>query len=163
MLFLYISETYFKDFLILSLPFLKKPFYNFSLKILIITTGKADKAMHYYKELVSKKLVPDVITFTCLLHALGNAGKFAETEAVLRIMKEAKITPNIITLSALLSSYATYNRINDVMRVYNKIKSLNMTLNSKLFTMVIGALYVLYFSRNFPDLKIEQNLNCMIK
>lgn len=83
---------------------------------------------------------PDGWTFSSLVTIYSCSGKVGEAEAVLHEMQEAGLQPDIYVLTSLIQCYGRANRIDDVVRAFDRLLELDITPDDRLFGCMLNVM-----------------------
>ncbi|KAJ0716960.1 putative tetratricopeptide-like helical domain superfamily [Helianthus annuus] len=74
-----------------------------------------DDAFNLFEEMVFHKgILPDVITYTSLIHDLCNLGRWGEVSKMLKEMEEEMASPNFQTFSILVDTFCKEGKVDEV-------------------------------------------------
>ncbi|KAL3521823.1 hypothetical protein ACH5RR_014657 [Cinchona calisaya] len=90
--------------------------------------GFIDEAVEIFEEMKgSESCKPDSWTYSSMITIFSCSGKVLEAESTLNEMLEAGFEPNIYVLTSLIQCYGKANRIDDVVRTFDRMLDLGIT------------------------------------
>ena len=95
---------------------------------------KIQEIQELFEELKSKKIEPDIITYTTYMKALDNAEKYDELINVFEELKSKKIEPNIITYNTYMKALDNAENYEKAQELFNEMKA-NKILHANIKTL----------------------------
>lgn len=90
--------------------------------------GLIDEAVEIFEAMKgSESCKPDSWTYSSVITIYSCSGKVSEAESTLNEMLEAGFEPNIYVLTSLIQCYGKANRIDDVVRTFDRVLGLGIT------------------------------------
>ncbi|CAI8590524.1 unnamed protein product [Vicia faba] len=95
--------------------------------------GYVDEAVEIFKDMkCSGTCHPCSVTYSSLISVYSSAGKVSEAEAMLNEMIGCGFEPNILVLTSLAGCYGKTKRTDDVVRIFNQLLDLGISLDNRL-------------------------------
>lgn len=89
--------------------------------------------------MVSKKIEPNVQTFTILVNAYCKEGLVEEAQDVVEVMIKRGLQPNIVTYCALMDGYCLRNQLDLALEVFNAMVSKGFAPNVFSYSILING------------------------
>jgi pentatricopeptide repeat protein len=70
-----------------------------------VKENKIGEVEYAYKEMIKRRIQPNLYTFNILINGLCRAGKLNKAEDVIEDMKAWGISPNVVTYNTLVDGY----------------------------------------------------------
>ncbi|CAI9087129.1 OLC1v1021122C1 [Oldenlandia corymbosa var. corymbosa] len=114
--------------------------YN-SLLSMSADVGFIDEAVEIFNDMkASETCKPDSWTYSSMITIFSCSGKVSEAESALNEMIEAGFEPNIYVLTSLIQCYGKANRIDDVVRTFDRLLELGITPDERFCCCLLNVM-----------------------
>ncbi|XP_047341957.1 pentatricopeptide repeat-containing protein At2g41720 [Impatiens glandulifera] len=103
--------------------------------------GKYSEAVDIFNSMREKRSesVPDVVTFTSIIHLYSISGQLENCKAVFNTMLGEGMKPNTITYNSLIGAYASHGMSKEALSVFNEIKQNGFHPDIVSYTSLLNA------------------------
>ncbi|KAE8726138.1 1-aminocyclopropane-1-carboxylate synthase [Hibiscus syriacus] len=87
----------------------------------------------------TKGIVPDTVTYNCLIDGFSKTGEIERGIELFEQMKEEGVSPNMITVNILIDGMCRHGRINSALELFGDMQGKGVKGNSITYTTLITA------------------------
>ena len=96
--------------------------------------GKGEEGINLFEKMIKEtNLIPDEVTFICLLTGCSHLGLVDKAQHYFELMKEYKIPPNIYHYTCMIDVLSRKGKLDEAEKYLNNLKLQNIKVNVKKF------------------------------
>ncbi|KAM3234630.1 pentatricopeptide repeat-containing protein [Capsicum annuum] len=107
----------------------------------LVKLGQYEKAVEIFNSMREKRAecVPDIVTFTTIMHMYSVSGQIKNCEAVFNTMLAEGLKPNIVSYNTLVGAYASHGMAQEALSIFDKMKSNGIRPDVVSYTSLLNA------------------------
>ncbi|KAK6791217.1 hypothetical protein RDI58_010298 [Solanum bulbocastanum] len=107
----------------------------------LVKLGQYQKAVEIFNSMREKRAecVPDIVTFTTIMHMYSVSGQIKNCEAVFNTMLAEGLKPNIVSYNTLVGAYASHGMAQEALSIFDKMKNNGTRPDVVSYTSLLNA------------------------
>ncbi|XP_049390515.1 pentatricopeptide repeat-containing protein At2g41720 [Solanum stenotomum] len=107
----------------------------------LVKLEQYQKAVEIFNSMREKRseCIPDIVTFTTIMHMYSVSGQIKNCEAVFNTMLAEGLKPNIVSYNTLVGAYASHGMAQEALSIFDKMKSNGTRPDVVSYTSLLNA------------------------